>query len=194
MSVWIDLAESLALKAASHLEPARDFLEACLSDRDSGEGEESLPGPTCALLASEGVVAGLDKEGRITTRDTASEVSGLPVLTGLPALTEGPGEKASLPQVVLGLGILRVFEQAPQVMSRLSEINLEDLEQPRVVLSGGIVADLGQGGYADKVQRLHQVMVQAAQLNIKPKRIDLRFGCQVIVECDKDPRGTDKEV
>jgi hypothetical protein len=187
MSAWIDVAERLVSTAVSHLEPAKDFVEARLPDVNSADGEEILPGPTYALLASEGTITGLDREGRVTGSDTVCDLSDLPVLTGLPPVTEEPGDKPSLPEIVLGLGIVRVFERVPHVMGRLSEINLENLEQPRVVLSGGIVAELGQGGYGGKVRRLSQVLLQASHLNMKLKRVDLRFGRQVIVECDKNP-------
>jgi hypothetical protein len=121
-------------------------------------------------------------------------VGGLPALTGFAPPEKVTGEMMSMPQVVLGLSVIRAFEHLPDLMQMLSEVNLERLGSPRVILAGGTVVELGQGGYAEKVGRLGRILFHTSQLDIHASHIDLRFGRQVAVRCDKMRRGSDKEV
>jgi len=76
----------------------------------------------------------------------------------------------------------------------LSEVNVEDLENPRAVLFGGIVVELGAGDYRSKIRRLRQVLLQAPGLGIRPTRVDTRFGPQVVVEYEHVKKQARKEV
>jgi hypothetical protein len=194
MSSWIESATEIGFAALSRVEkPVKGFLENWLRCDTSVEEEEAAPGPTYVLVVSDGQITGVDRDGRVTDQGSTCDVAGLPVLTGLPPIPDKPGQKPSMPQLVLGLGILKAFERWPSMMESLVEINLETLEQPMVVLSDGLTADLGHGMYLRKIDRLAQVMLQAPRLGIKPTRVDLRFGRQVIVECDRNNPGSDKE-
>jgi hypothetical protein len=178
-------------------ERVRDYLAAlentaCRTcERDS---QVRPPGETWVLVAGAGMVMGLDREGYVTWCNTASGAGDLPVLTGFFPAESIPGTRLSAPEVVLGLTIVRAFERSPSASQMLSEVNLTDLEHPRAILSGGLTAELGHGGYAAKVERLGQILMQARELNMHVDRIDLRFGCQVVVEWDRTRRGFDKEV
>lgn len=158
------------------------------------EPQPAAPGPTYALVVSERSTVGLDREGLVTMHDTVCETFGVPVLTGCPAVLAEPGEMLSSPEVILGLSIIKAFEEAPFLMDMLSEVNLADLEHPKVILSGGIVAELGQGRYRSKIVKLNQVLMQAPGLGMQPEYIDLRFGRQVIVSCVNSQRVFNKEV
>lgn len=155
----------------------------------------TAPDKTCALIASEGRIVGLDARGYITWVGSACDMSDLPALTGfVPTCGDGePGEMVSTPEVVLGLAIIRVFERSPALAGILSEVNLRDIEQPKAILSRGIVVDLGSGGYRTKAERLAQVLVQATHLNMIPKSVDLRFDRQVVVKWSRMDKGQDKE-
>ena len=152
------------------------------------------PGRTWVLVAGGGQVLGLDRDGCVTRCEAACPTGGLPVLTGFFPADSELGVRLRTPEVVLGLTIVRAFDLSPTTARLLSEVNLADLERPRAVLSGGIVAELGHGAYRNKVGKLRQILLQARQLNMHINRIDLRFGCQAVVEWDRARRGFDKEV
>jgi hypothetical protein len=187
---FTDAVERVAVRAVGYLAEVKDTV---LGPRDA-DSEGRSPGETWALITGQGMVMGLDREGYVTWCDSASGAGDLPALTGfLPAGCE-PGVRLSTPEAVLGLAIVRAFELSPFLMDVLSEVNLEDLEHPRVILTGGTLAELGHGAYVAKVERLGQILMQARQQNMHVARIDLRFGRQVVVEWDRAPRGFDKEV
>ena len=152
------------------------------------------PGTTRVLITGKGIVMGLDREGYVTWCDSTSGMGDLPALTGFFPAGCKRGTRLSTPEAVLGLTIVRAFELSPLLMGVLSEINLEDLERPRAILTGGTLAELGHGAYVAKVERLSQVLMQARQRNMCVARVDLRFGGQVIVEWNRARRGFDKEV
>jgi hypothetical protein len=155
---------------------------------------EAVCGPTYVLVAWDGSVAGLDREGRLTGFDAACGQPDLPAFTGFVPRYGSEGERLSAPEIFLGLSILGAFERTSGLIAEISEINLTHWENPRVILTGGTIVDLGQGGFLGKAERLSQVMAQAEYLNTKLRRVDLRFGNQVIVECDGDKSGSRKEV
>jgi cell division septal protein FtsQ len=83
------------------------------------------------------------------------------------------------------------------MLKALSEINLADLENPKAVLSGGIVVDLGSGHYRRKVQELTGVLAELKRLGKHPKAVDLRFARQAVVRCSEPTSNiekTEKEV
>lgn len=188
---WIDKAERYALALEDRIVGLAGGLLSGSSDKEPGV---AAPGPTYALVASEGLVVGLDRDGLVTLYDTVSDMYGVPALTGCSAAPTVPGKLLSTPEVVLGLSIIRAFEESPFLMEMLSEVNIATLERPKAILRGGIVAELGKGGYRVKIQRLNQVVMQALRLKMQPEYVDLRFGRQVIVKCDKAQRVLDKEV
>ena len=169
-------------------------IERSLSGGRQAGPDKSSPGDTWVLIASEGMIMGLDRDGCVTSYDSSCGMSDLVALTGFSPVPGEPGDVIAMPEVVLGLTIIRTFELSPTLMGILSEINLENLKQPRATLSGGILVELGHGAYVAKVERLGQILIQARQLNMNIGRIDLRFVGQVVVECDLKQRGLDKEV
>ncbi|HVP56518.1 MAG TPA: cell division protein FtsQ/DivIB, partial [bacterium] len=95
-------------------------------------------------------------------------------------------------EVMVGMAVLSAFESKPEMLKALSEINLRDLENPRVILRGGVVVDLGSGHFRGKVDQLSQVLEELKRLGEKPKAIDLRFARQVVVR-RIEPAGTTKK-
>jgi hypothetical protein len=188
---WVDKAEHYAFALEDRILGLAGGLLSVSSD---GEPGVTAPGPTYALVASEDLVVGLDRDGLVTLYDTVSDMYRVPALTGCSAAPAVPGKMLSTPEVVLGLSITRAFEECPFLMEMLSEVNIVTLERPRAILRDGIVAELGKGGYRVKIQRLNQVVIQALRLKMRPEYVDLRFGRQVIVKCDKAQRVLDKEV
>ena len=168
-------------------------VERALTGEHDHESQPPSHGDTCALIACESMIVGLDCEGYVTSSGSASDMSDLPALTGFTPTCIETGQIVSTPEVVLGLAIIRAFELSPLLAGMLSEVNLRDLEHPRAILCGGTVVELGCGRYAAKVDRLSQVLVQATYMNMSPKRIDLRFGSQIVVECGETKKGSDKE-
>jgi hypothetical protein len=171
-----------------------DMFEAGL---DSGpkDAEQNLPpGPTYVIAATVCEVMGLDREGRVTMRDTACGCFDLPVLTGLSVFPTRCGENVSSPEVVVGLSIVRAFERTEGLLGLLSEVNLKDTGSPRAVLSGGLIVELGQGDLRRKLARLAEVLIQLEDMKADTRRIDLRFGGQVVVDCGEVPRRFEKEV
>jgi hypothetical protein len=188
---WVDTIER---HTAAVRDRAFEFAGSFSGQTSNAEPQPAAPGPTYSLVVSERSTVGLDRTGLVTIHDTVCDAFGVPVLTGCPAVLTEPGEMVSSPEVILGLSIIKAFEEAPFLMDMLSEVNLADLEHPKVILSGGIVVELGQGRYRNKIVRLNQVLMQASRLSMQPEYIDLRFGRQVIVNCDNPQHVFDKEV
>ncbi len=151
-------------------------------------------GPTYVLIAAQGEVLGLDKDGYVASCDTASARCDLPVLTGFLPATKALGDNISSAEVVVGLAIVRAFDEKPEMMKMLSEVNLENLNDPRVILRGGVTVDFGGGDYKRKVEKLNQVLLHLKRLNASPKTVDLRFARQVVVKCNEPHRDIEKEV
>ena len=155
---------------------------------------EVVCGPVYVLVAGDGPVLGLDREGRLTDLDVGCGQPDLPALTGFAPRYGSEGERLSAPEIFLGLCMLEAFERTGDLIAEISEINLTHWDNPRVILTGGTIVDFGQGGLTGKAERLSQVLAQARYLNIELKRVDLRFGNQVIVECEGDASVSRKEV
>jgi hypothetical protein len=190
---WVHRAEHCASALEDRIAGLAGRLTWVSSDARSGVAAPA-PGSTYALVTSGGLVVGLDRDGLVALHDTASDIYGVPALTGCSAVPTAAGKMLSAPEVVLGLSIIRAFEEFPCLMDMLSEVNMASLERPRAILRGGIVAELGKGGYRVKIRRLNQVVMQALRLKMRPDYVDLRFGRQVVVKCDKAQRVLDKEV
>ena len=156
--------------------------------------EKTCAGPTCVLVAAQGVVLGLDSEGFVSSCDSSSARSDLPVLTGFLPATKLVGDRVCSAEIVMGLEIIGAFEDRPEVMRILSEVNLGDLDSPKVILIKGVTVYLGQGDYRRKVEKLNQVLLHLNRLKASPKTIDLRFARQVVVKCDDPKRSIDESV
>jgi hypothetical protein len=176
-------------------------LVAAVSDARTGltgmvaaKPETACAGPPCVLLAGDGYVLGLDREGSIASCDTASGRFDLPVLTGVVPASTTVGHGICSAEVIIGLEIVRAFDAKPEMMKMLSEVNLANLDDPRAILAGGVVVDLGGGDYRQKVDKLSQVLLHLKGLNASPKTIDLRFARQVVVTCNEPHRSIAKEV
>ncbi|MFZ1947595.1 MAG: cell division protein FtsQ/DivIB [bacterium] len=151
-------------------------------------------GPAYVLVAWGGEVLGLDREGVVASSDTACARADLPALTGFVPAVKTVGERISSAEIVLGLEIIRAFDERPELMKVLSEINLADLTNPKAVLLGGVSVNLGQGDYRSKMENLIQVLLHLKRLNASPRTIDLRFSRQVVVKCSEPKRNLEKEV
>jgi hypothetical protein len=165
-------------------------------DLAGSQSERLMAGPTDALVAWDGGVLGLDRDGVIASSDTAGARWDLPVLTGFVPASRMVGEKLCSAEIVVALEVLRAVEARPEMLARLSEVNLADLENPRLVLAGGVAVNLGQGDYRCKVDRLDKVLVHLRRLRATPAVIDLRFARQVVVKCSEqkpDPAETEAE-
>jgi hypothetical protein len=158
----------------------------------TGTGEYQ-PGPTCALLLSDGFIVGLDREGYVTYRE-AGFASDLAAITGSDARCDIIGQRITDPSVSLGLSIVRAFNSSEDLPELLSEVNVADPENPKVILCGGITVEIGTGDYRTKTGRLHQILLQAPSLGVYPDRVDMRFGRQVVVEYRKTKTQARKEV
>jgi hypothetical protein len=186
----INAIESLQETVGDHL--AR--IKVALNGSSQALPDKPSPGDTWVLIAGDGMITGLDRDGRVTWHDSSCGLSDVPALTGFSPVPASLGDVIAVPEVVLGLTIVRAFELRPALAGALSEINLGNLACPKATLFGGIVAELGHGGYVAKVEKLGQILMQARGLNMQISRIDLRFEGQVIVTCDRTHSGYDKEV
>jgi cell division septal protein FtsQ len=167
---------------------------ASVDDLVAAEPARLSAGPTYALVASGGEVLGLDREGVVGSSDSACARADLPALTGFAPAARTVGERISSAEIVLGLEIIRAFDERPELMKVLSEINLGDLSNPKAVLFGGVTVNLGQGEYRNKMENLIQVLLHLKRLNASPRTIDLRFSRQVVVKCSEPKRNLEKEV
>jgi hypothetical protein len=187
---WFEGFASLGRSAANAVCCARTSLGGIMTAPES----KPIPGPVCVLVAANGTILGLDGAGLIATSDTACCRTDLPAMTGFVPTTAVVGDALPVAEVVVGMAVLRAFEARPEMLKALSEINLEDLENPKVFLRGGVVVDLGSGHYKRKVERLSQVLGELKRLEAKPKTIDLRFARQVVVRCNEPGNSIKKEV
>jgi hypothetical protein len=156
-------------------------------------------GPTSALVVWGGGILGLDREGVVASSDTACSRWDLPFLTGFVPASRAVGERLSSAEIVVGLEVLRAVEARPEMLAMLSEVNLADLKNPRLVLAGGVEVNLGRGDYRRKVDKLNKVLLHLKRLEATPLTIDLRFARQVVVRCleqkpDSTKVGSGKEV
>lgn len=164
---------------------------ACFTAR---EPRPHLPGPTCALALTDRSVVGLDQEAYVTSVGEAFEGGGFPALTGISIEVPLEGRKVCKPAVTVGLAVVKAFKRHRDLFKLLSEVNVSELDRPRAILKGGTIVEMGAGRYAGKVDRLHQVLLQMPHLDMYPRRVDLRFSRQVIVEYSQVRNRARKEV
>jgi len=164
----------------------------------ASHAEAHQPGPTYALIVLDGAVIGLDPDGYVTSIGESFTGGGFPALTGLSlkGSLDDPlgGRKMSKPEITVGLSVAKAFERHRDLFMMLSEVNVSDLRQPRAILKGGTIVEVGTGDYRRKIDRLHQVLLQAPHLGMRPRRVDLRFNRQVIVEYSQVRTRARKEV
>jgi len=160
--------------------------------------EAHQPGPTFALIVTDGAVVGLDPDGYVTSVGETFVGGGFPAMTGI--RLEGPledplgGRKMSKPEITVGLSVTKAFQRHEDLFIMLSEVNVSDIREPRAILKGGTIVEVGTGDYSRKIDRLHQVLLQAPHLGMCPRRVDLRFCRQVIVEYSQVRSRARKEV
>jgi len=160
--------------------------------------EAREPGPTFALIVTDGAIVGLDPDGYVTYVGEAFVGGGFPAITGISL--KGPledslgGRRMSKPEITVGLSVTKAFGRHEDLFMMLSEVNVSDLRQPRAILKGGTIVEVGTGDYSRKIDRLHQVLLQAPHLGMCPSRVDLRFNRQVIVEYSQVRSRARKEV
>jgi hypothetical protein len=157
-----------------------------------GDGERG-PGPTCAVVVSSGHVVGIDRAGYLTCLD-GSLTGEHAAITGCRVRCEKEGGRVSAPGVILGLAVVEAFSRSGDLAGLLSEVNVTDLENPRAILCGGTAVEMGTGAYTGKIRRLHQILLQAPEIGIRPTRVDMRFGSQVVVEYQEMKTQARKEV
>jgi hypothetical protein len=157
------------------------------------EPEEPMPGPACAVLLGADVVAGLDSRGYVTNRSSSS-AGDFAAITGSTAGSDSVGQRLTDPGVQLGLAVVMAFERSGDLKDVVSEVNVSDLDNPRVILCGGVVVEIGSGDYSMKIRRLRQILLRAPELGIRPCRVDMRFGRQVVVEYEAIETKAHKEV
>jgi hypothetical protein len=151
------------------------------------------PGPTCALVVTDDLIVGVDSRGYVTCRETSFD-DDLPALTGFTVAPDSIGERLTTPELALGLSIVSAFDGTPDMTGTLSEVHIEGMDNPRLILCGGVTVEIGAGHYETKIARLRQVLLQAPELGIRPTRLDMRFGPQVVVEYEKGKKQPRKEV
>jgi len=140
-------------------------------------------GPAYLLVVTGDGIMALDREGYIASFDSACSRADLPALTGFLPATRNVGGRVSSAEVVIGLEIMRTFEDRPDLLKTLSEVNLGDLRNPTAVLAGGVAVSLGKGDYGNKVDKLDLVLANLKQLGMQARNIDLRFNRQAVVTC-----------
>ncbi len=158
------------------------------------KAEPHEPGPTLALAVLDGFIVGLDGEAYVTLVTDAITGGDHPSLTGLAIADPEEGNRISRPEVTVGLSVVKAFGRHEDLSKMLSEVNVSDLEHPRAILKGGTIVEVGAGGYARKIDRLHQVLLQSPHLDMFPRRVDLRFDRQVILEYSQVRNRARKEV
>jgi hypothetical protein len=188
-TLWRGPVESLESEVAARTVWVLDELRNAFTSRH----DVKRPGPTYAVIISGDSMVGIDRDGYVTCME-ASFDDDLAVLTGFTATPDSIGARLTMPEVVLGLSIIGAFDRFAGMLELISEVHIEDLENPKVIVCGGVTVEVGAGGYATKIERLRQVLLQAPELGIRPTRVDMRFGPQVVVEYENTEKQSRKEV
>ncbi len=148
----------------------------------SPSGDIAPAGEAWALVATGSLLVAIDSTGRIVSKDAAGGTCELPILTHCGIASPGKDETLDSPEVILGLALVSALKGMPIVFDLVSEINVGNIANPRLILCGGVVVEVGRGDYTNKFRRLAQVWLQCSRLGVEARRIDLRFSAQVIVE------------
>ena len=150
-----------------------------------------VAGPACLIVVTGDEIVGLDRDGYIASCDSACSRSDLPALTGFFPASKKVGERATSAEIVIGLEILRAFEDRPDMLKMLSEVNLGDLRNPTAILTGGVKVSLGKGDYTGKIDKLDRVLANLERLKISAKTVDMRFDRQAVVTFMEPKRKTE---
>jgi cell division septal protein FtsQ len=131
------------------------------------------------LIGGERLLA-LDEEGVVMPIEGAGLLD-IPVLTGVHPPVE-PGSGAHHLGIQKGLEIRKaVAQEAPVLWDAISEINLRQLESPRLYLTaGGAEVRLGGVDLGTQIQRLWIVLRDLAAKEAVIYMLDLRFKDQLI--------------
>jgi hypothetical protein len=190
--------DTLLEKAGNEIASRAGRIVARMAALTARPTEAHEPGPIFVLVVTDGAVVGVDPDGYVTSIGETFMGGSFPAVTGisLKGLVEATaeGRRMSRPEITLGLSVTKAFQRHQDLFLMLSEVNVSDLRQPRAILKGGTIVEVGTGDYARKIDRLHQVLLQSPHLGMCPRRVDLRFDRQVIVEYSQVPSRARKEV
>ncbi len=164
------------------------------SSKLAGSDGGHVPGGVFAVVPNGSESAGIDCDGYVAASDSIERFVHVPLLTGFTLVSTEPGASASSPEAFLGITVIKAFDSTPGLAGMLVSVSLKDLGNPEVVLRSGAVVRLGTGNYALKLERLREVLSQAACLGMKPEIIDLRFRDQVVVRPGTIQRANHREV
>lgn len=193
--------DPLSSELALRLEPVHSRMASALggicyaaTSRLGSQGGGHVPGGVFALVPSGNKAAGLDRDGYVAAFDSLEKFEGVPLLTGFSVASTAPGAFASSPEAFLGITVIKAFDTTPGLVGMLRSVDLGDIENPEVLLKTGAVVRLGSGNYSLKLERLREVLSQAAYLGMQPEIIDLRFRDQVVVRPGTIKSANDREV
>jgi hypothetical protein len=201
LALCINESEFLLSMSRDGLAPLGRRLDAALcglsgaaSAAFAGEDSVRSPGPAFAAVAGRSGVTAVDEDGYVTTAAQASEAGGVPLIKGFEMSPREPGRLVSSPEILMGLCIIKAFEGTAGLAGMIDTVDLRNLEDPEVKLRSGALVKLGNGDYAHKLEKLREVIFQAAFLGMRPELIDLRFRDQVVVWPGAVPPAGDKGV
>lgn len=119
-----------------------------------------LPGQL-VLVSDDGVVLPADPE-----------IVNIPIVAGLKQTAYRTGEKAADPRLVAAGDFLR--NASPELLARISEIDVERQDQIRLYLSGGVVVDLGGSDFARrKMEALAVLLADSIQRDKRLVQVNL---------------------
>jgi cell division protein FtsQ len=110
----------------------------------------------------------------------------LPIVDGLPAGTGGAGSVTDEPRAALAAGVIAALKGKPQMASRLSQVDVSDLHNASVILSGDpAVIQLGEDQFLPRLQSYLDLAPTLRERVADIDHVDLRFDERIYVRPSK---------
>lgn len=136
-------------------------------------------------LDCDSIFLGINQRGEIVSKLTREQIKAMVVVKGCPTYRCMIDGAIPFPEVGIALSLLESLRRYPYVAQRTEAIDLSDFHNPRLELEDSMVVNVGLDDYPGKLRRLCQVIAYAETLSLDIRRVDLRFGNQVVVEAEE---------
>jgi len=133
-------------------------------------------------LDCDSIILGINAQGEIVSKLTQENAKGVILVKGCRGDRCMIDGAIPFPEIGIALSIVESLSKCPYIAQKVRMIDVADPRNPKIGIADSLIVDVGLGDHTLKLRRLAQVVAYSESLSLDLRRVDLRFGNQVIVE------------
>ncbi len=133
-------------------------------------------------LDCDSIILGINAQGEIVSKLTEENAKGMILVKGCRVDRCMVDGAIPFPEIGIALSIVESLKKCPYLARRVRTIDVADPRNPRIGIADSLIVDVGLDDHTRKFRRLAQIVAYSDSLSLDLRRVDLRFGNQVIVE------------